>query len=99
MSQKPQISCNAIVAVFDENFQHIQGDIADNVFSKIEIFEEDFIKNTSKDVRTESDIYDEFNDNSSKNTPQLKNVFRHNNRVYFAFVGEQDKNFYLVEFK
>ncbi len=68
-----------IDCLFNDKFEHLEGEISENVFDKIKTFEDGFTKNTS-------------------NEPQLKNVFRHNGKLYFGFVASQDKNYHLIEF-
>lgn len=94
-----------IDCVFDENFNHINGEVPTNSFDKINVFEDKFVSETSVEVIEEesnSDMEDygvttETNVKEDKNQPKLKNVFYHNNKLYFGFIGAQDKNYHLVE--
>lgn len=93
-SKSTHIDC-----LFDENFQHIQGKVKDNIFDNIKTYEDDLSKSNSKKITVEGDIYDDdFNDSDFKNTPKLKNVFKHNNTLYLSFVGAQDKSLHIVAF-
>lgn len=94
-----------IDCVFDENFNHVKGEVPITSFDRIKSFEEDFSIKTSKEVETEEskDLDDygfgsDFGSDSGKNRPKLKNVFYHNNKMYFGFIGSQDKSYHLIEF-
>ncbi|GAB1855319.1 hypothetical protein MHTCC0001_01520 [Flavobacteriaceae bacterium MHTCC 0001] len=94
-----------IECLFNNDFQHIEGDIPDNVFDDIKAFEDTFTEITSvtkeKNNEPTDDIYgiESFDEDDSSNKPKLKNVFRHDDKLYFGFIGSQDKNYHLIEFE
>ena len=63
---------------------------------------EDWLRSIKKqDVATTQD-YDIYEKDSkylnTRNIPKLTNVFRHNGKIYFSFIGSEDRIYHLVEF-
>ncbi len=89
-----------IDCLFNNDFEHVEGVILDNVFDKIEAFEEAFEERSAtkpEESTTEDDIY-EARTSRYRNLVKLKNVFTHHNKIYFGFIGAQDKKYHLVRF-
>lgn len=91
-----------IDCLYNDKFDHVEGEIQNNVFDKIKNFEGEVAKMDSKEFssnkndRKGSGIYDR--PSNTVNSPRLKNVFRFQNKVYYSFVGQQDRTLHLVEF-
>jgi hypothetical protein len=90
-----------IECLFDDAFEHQQGEVPNNVFDDIKAFE-DWLRSIKKqDVATTQD-YDIYEKDSkylnTRNIPKLTNVFRHNGKIYFSFIGSEDRIYHLVEF-
>lgn len=84
-----------IDCLFDNTFNHVKGEITENIFDNIKSFE-DFLSD-GETVKNQ-EAYSKFKHLSINVTPKLKNVFKHNEKIYFAFLGKEDKNFHIIEF-
>ncbi|GEM_PF-524016 len=87
-----------IDCLFNDNFEHLMGEISENIFDRIKTFEESF-KNTSKKSSIPEKGYKQLGQNSLKNRPELKNLFWHFDKLYFGYLDTGDRNYHLVEFE
>ncbi len=86
-----------IDCLFNEEFEHIEGDITENTFDKIKAFEDAFGRK-DKEKRKSDFEYNKFESIDFSSEPKLKNIFRHLGRIYFGYINTNDKNYHLVEF-
>lgn len=92
-----------IECLFDRSFKHINGDIPNNVFDKVKKFEDSF-DNEDPVVVPFLNSLNEKNSNTKyiyekRSDLKLKNIFRHQDEIYFAFLGSKDKNYHLIKFE
>ena len=80
-----------INCLFDNEFNHLQGDFKDNIFDRIKEYEESFTKKQLSDGTYEYIFNPEVK-------IKLKNVFYHKDKHYIGYINSKTKTYHLVEF-
>ncbi len=79
-----------IKCLFDDNFNHIDGEIRDNVYDKIHTF------TNPKKKKLDDDIYTEKEQNSTKK--DAVNIFRVNNQLILGYYNKKIKTYNYYKF-
>ena len=85
-----------INCLFDENFNHLDGKLEENVFDKIKKFEKRF-KLESATKKLSDGSYENLEYPQYK--MKLKNVFYHNGKHYLGYIQSKTKKYHLVQFE
>lgn len=90
-----------IDCLFNSEFNHIKGEVSENVFDRIKNFEDELrdSKNTNIDSTSDSKGSKKFTNINSSKGIELTNVFHHNSKIYFSFLSKDDRNYYVIEFE
>ena len=86
-----------IDCLFNEDFNHIAGEVPENILDKVKAFEDSFDSETLTDGSSAKG-YKRFNGNTSKSDIELKNLFWHQDQLYFGYLDTGDRNYHLVKF-
>lgn len=90
-----------IDCLFNSEFNHVEGEISENVFDRIKNFEDELrdSKSNNTDSASDSKGYKKISSTNYSKGIELTNVFNHNGKIYFSFLSKDDRNYHVIEFE